>query len=294
MHWIQLTICSEIMQAERIGELLNQLGASAVTCHNNGQQEIFEPELQTTPLWNQTQVTGLFPTDANVKKILQQLKKNLSREIYNSHQITILPNKDWIREYQQNFQPLKFGKNLWVCPSWHKIPDPKATNIILDPGLAFGTGTHATTALCLKWLAANIKNSEIIIDYGCGSGILAIAAVKLGAKKAYAIDIDPQALIAAQTNRSNNRLSAEQLSISFPQQLPAIKADVLIANILSKPLIELAPIFAELTKLNGRLILSGILGEQITEICAAYHAWFTFAPPIYKDEWVCLAGVKER
>src|SRR5260221_347264 len=261
MSWIQLTITADITEAEHISELLNQLGAVAVTFHNAGQPPIFEPELHTTPLWNRTQVIGLFDADANIKIILQQLKKNIYPTTFNSHQVEILANKDWIREYQQNFQPLKFGKNLWVCPSWHKIPDPNAVNIILDPGLAFGTGTHATTALCLEWLETHIKNSDVVIDYGCGSGILGIAALKLGANRTYAIDIDPQALTAVENNRTSNQLSEEQLPVFLPQQLPPVKADILIANILAKPLIELAAIFSPLIKPHGKLVLSGILQE---------------------------------
>lgn len=294
MHWIQLTLIADLVAAEPISELFHQSGAIAVTFHNAGQQPIFEPELQTTPLWNKTQVIGLFDANADIKILLQQLKKNVSQEVFHSQRIEILSEKDWIREYQQNFQPLKFGKNLWVCPSWHKIPDNHAVNIILDPGLAFGTGTHATTALCLEWLEANIKNSEVVIDYGCGSGILAIAALKLGAKQSYAIDIDPQALTAVETNRSSNQLSTTQLLAFFPQHLPIIKVDILIANILAKPLIELAETFSSLIKSQGKLVLSGILLEQVTEVCAVYQPWFKFSPPIYKDEWARLEGVKER
>jgi ribosomal protein L11 methyltransferase len=191
----------------------------------------------------------------------------------------------------ERFKPLCFGPRLWICPSWLPIPDPEAVNILLDPGLAFGTGTHPTTALCLEWLANTNLNQAQIIDYGCGSGILAIAALKLGAAGAIAVDHDPQALLAARENATRNAV-APYLQTLSPSELTETRADFLIANILADPLLELAPCFARLVSPGGRLALSGITQDQVQQLAQAYNYWFTFDIPAVRENWALLTGYR--
>ena len=191
------------------------------------------------------------------------------------------------------FQPLQFGRRLWICPKWHTPPQPDDVNIMLDPGLAFGTGTHPTTALCLEWLDSKDLNGKTMIDYGCGSGILAIAAAKLGAHQVYAVDHDPQALNAT-TNNAIANLVDDRISISAPVALPDLTVDVLLANILAGPLLDLAPRFAQLVRKGGSLVLSGILNEQTSILMEKYHTWFNMEPATTREEWVRLNGQRNN
>ncbi len=201
-----------------------------------------------------------------------------------------IADEDWVRRSLDQFKPMKFGKRLWICPSWFTPPEPNDVNIILDPGLAFGTGTHPTTALCLEWLDEHINAQHLVIDYGCGSGILSLAALKLGAKRVFAVDNDEQALEATLRNGEKNGFIPPELQTYLPNELPVEQADLLIANILAQPLIELAPLFAKRVKPHGKLILSGILPSQTEEITKAYSPWFNMQPPDFKEEWSRISG----
>ena len=197
MPWTQFIIHSSARNADLLAELLERFGAQAVTFRDGADQAIFEPDLGTTPLWQQTTVTGLFASDTDLTPLLLQLSLHYPDGLP-AHSIQNLEDQDWERTCLDRFHPMRYGKRLWIVPNWQKPPDPTATNVMLDPGLAFGTGTHPTTALCLEWLEQHITEQQDILDFGCGSGILAIAAIKLGAHRVVAVDIDPQALVASQ------------------------------------------------------------------------------------------------
>ncbi len=208
------------------------------------------------------------------------------------HKIEQIEDKDWEREWMANFHPMRFGERLWICPSWRDVPDPDAVNVMLDPGLAFGTGTHPTTSLCLTWLDGLDLAGKTVIDFGCGSGILAIAALKLGASQAIGIDIDPQAIQASRDNAERNGV-ADRLSLYLPHQQPEnLQADVVVANILAGPLRELAPLISVLPKSGGHLGLSGVLESQAESVCEAYVAHFALDPVAVKEEWCRITGVK--
>lgn len=287
----QLKIITDAVNADALSDLLMEAGAVAVSFEDAKDQPIYEPAQQQTPLWDQTCVCGLFNADADEKKICAFLQEKMAIK---NCQFETLPEKNWVEETQKNFPPLHFGKNLWICPSWEKITIPNAIVVYLNPGLAFGTGTHATTALCLEWLEANIKPNDLVIDYGCGSGILGIAAIKLGAKQVWAIDHDPQALEATKANAALNQINESQLITAKPDNPPPWLANILIANILAQPLIDLAEKFATLLVPQGHLVLSGILREQVENVVKAYRYYFRFNPPAFKNEWVRLNGIRQQ
>src|SRR5690606_25394554 len=203
-----------------------------------------------------------------------------------------IADQDWERSWMDNFKPMRFGRRLWIVPSWHEAPEPDAVNLLLDPGLAFGTGTHPTTALCLEWLDSQGLDGLQVIDFGCGSGILAIAALLLGADRVTGTDIDPQALEASRDNAQRNQLADERLPLYLPADMPAEPADILVANILAGPLVSLAPQLTGLVKPGGRIALSGILAEQTEEILAAYRDAFELDPVADKDGWLRVSGVR--
>jgi len=293
MPWLQLNIQTTAEYTDSINTYLNLLGAVAITLQDAADQPLLEPELNTTPLWDQVNILSLFNPDISIDKIIAFIKTQLSNNAIRSYHTELLAEKNWERAWLKDFHAMKFGKNLWICPSVETPVDPNAVNIILDPGLAFGTGTHPTTALCLEWLDANPPQNQTVIDYGCGSGILAIAALKLGAQEVWAIDHDEQALIATRDNAERNQINLNQLQIALPKQLPKLQADLLIANIIANPLIELAPYFAQLIKPHGKIVLSGILKSQTDDIKQAYAEWFTIKNIAEKDEWIRIEGVRE-
>jgi ribosomal protein L11 methyltransferase len=208
-----------------------------------------------------------------------------------------LEESDWVRLTQSQFDPIRISQRLWIVPTWHTPTDPTAINIALDPGLAFGTGSHPTTRLCLRWLDANIKGGESVLDYGCGSGILAIAAIKLGSGSAIGVDLDAQAVVASRDNALANQVRAD---FYLPEACPELgrrgvslsQYDVVVANILTNPLRALAPLLAGATKTGGRIVLSGILAEQAEEVMRIYAQWFDLAPAVLEDGWCCLSGAK--
>lgn len=294
MPWLQLRIQTHAESAPLLNALLNLLGAVAVTLQDAADQPIYEPAPETTPLWAQTQVIALFPEKTDLAKIMPFLTEQVGAAKIIRHSIELIEEQNWERAWLEHFHPMQFGKRLWICPSVQAPPDPNAVNIILDPGLAFGTGTHPTTALCLEWLDGQDMQDKIVIDYGCGSGILAIAALKLGAHEVWAIDYDSQALEATLDNASRNQIDSKKLHVLAPDKLSTIKADVILANILANPLIELAPRFAELLNTDGKIVLSGILANQLQGVLAAYQPWFKLLPHTQREEWVRLEGIRNK
>lgn len=285
MPWKELHITTTADQADKIGDQLSEFGASAITFHDGGDQPIFEPSKTTPRIWEKTVVVGLFDSELD----LSPLKNQLST--YDVITVDVA-DEDWVRRSLDSFQPIKFGKKLWVTPSWQSPPEPEAINVVLDPGLAFGTGSHPTTSLCLTWLDENIQSEQQVIDYGCGSGILGIAALKLGAKQVFAVDNDEQALESANQNCKQNNLHPPVFVTFLPEDLPIIQADLVIANILAQPLINLAPTLAALTRPGGKILLSGILTDQVENIIIAYNHWFRMQQPVFKEKWVSLAGIR--
>lgn len=294
MAWLQVKITVEPAQIELASELLPHVGAVAVTLQDAADQPVLEPEVGTTPLWDQTRIIALFELNHNIDNAMADLEYMLNASSPLSYQIERLEDKDWERVWMDTYQPMKFGSGLWICPSWCPPPDPAATNIMLDPGLAFGTGTHPTTALCLEWLDAHPPEKQVVIDYGCGSGILAIAACKLGAAKVMAVDNDPQAITATTDNAERNNITGNVLHTFLPSELPKdLSAQVILANILAKPLIELAPAFAQLTAAGSKIALSGILENQQSEILEAYQPWFDITTQKIFDGWVLISGLRK-
>lgn len=289
MPWLQLRITSQRQQAQSIEDGLLDAGALSVTLEDNADQPILEPGLGETPLWDSTRITGLFDATVDTQKIDQQLTALLTNT---ESRWELLEDKDWEREWMANYHPIQCGNRLWICPSWQMPPAPEAVNLLLDPGLAFGTGTHPTTFLCLQWLDRLNLQDKHVIDYGCGSGILAIAALLLGAKTATGIDIDPQALIATDDNANRNHIAPARIHTFFPKKAPNETADIVIANILAGPLTELAQTLAALTRPGGLLCLSGIMQSQADIVMQSYTPWFDFDPIASKEEWVRLTATR--
>lgn len=279
-------------QAEDLGDALMENGAVSVTFQDTHDNPVFEPLPGETRLWGDTDVIGLFDAETEMHEVIAGLEPHPLLGPGFPHKIEQIEDKDWEREWMDNFHPMRFGQRLWICPSWRDVPDPDAVNVMLDPGLAFGTGTHPTTALCLAWLDGLDLAGKTVIDFGCGSGILAIAALKLGAASAIGIDIDPQAIQASRANAERNGVS-ERLSLFLPQEQPAdLSADVVVANILAGPLRELAPLISVLPVTGGHLGLSGVLASQAASVCEAYEEKFALDPVAEKEEWCRITGVR--
>ena len=290
MAWLQLIIPTNEKEADQLSDALMEQGAVSVTLQDMQDQPMLEPAIGTTPMWSQTRAVGLFDANVDLVKIIIQIEQQLRIKI-SDWKGEPLEDKDWVRAWMDNFKPMQFGEKLWVVPSTYEPPQPDAANILLDPGLAFGTGTHPTTSMCLEWLDANPPTDKEIIDFGCGSGILAIGAILLGAKHAEAIDLDPQALLATIDNAEKNNVS-QNIKTYLPNQFKNSTAPLLLANILASPLIELAPYFTELTESKGQIVLSGILAEQADKVLSAYKENFDIKIWKQQDDWICLAGKK--
>lgn len=292
MPWIQIKLNSNAKDAEALGDELMETGSVSVTFQDSHDTPVFEPLPGETRLWGDTDVIGLYDAETDMKWVVAQLENSPLLGAGFVHKIEQIEDKDWEREWMDNFHPMRFGQRLWICPSWRDVPDPTAVNVMLDPGLAFGTGTHPTTSLCLEWLDGLDLEGKTVIDFGCGSGILAIAALKLGAAQAIGIDIDPQAILASRDNAERNGVS-ERLSLYLPKDQPQdLQADVVVANILAGPLRELAPMISVLPRAGGYLGLSGVLASQAESVADAYRADFNIDPVAEKDEWCRITGVK--
>ena len=292
MAWHQISVITDKQIAPSVSDFFSDLGAVSVTYMDAEDQPVYEPPPGETKIWRLTKVIALFELDTEpelVKTVLfSQFKDQLLKNWFHE----VLQDQAWERTWMEHYQPMKFGASLWVCPTGQEKSESGTVCMTLDPGLAFGTGTHPTTALCLEWLANHDLTDKVVIDYGCGSGILAVAALLLGAKQAYAIDIDPQAMTATRANAEKNKV-VDRIECYLPEQFSGLQADIVIANILAKPLCELSEQISELIKENGKLILSGILNEQAESVMMAYeHHNINIQTPEIQGDWCRLDGKK--
>ena len=309
MSFLQLILPIGAADPAPYEDALLEAGASSITLEDEGDDPVLEPLPGTTPLWPRVRLKALFDGDADPEELLQILNAELSGALAGplaNASFETLADRAWEREWLKDFKPMRFGQRLWICPGGQQ-PDaeqlrgsPAPVLIELDPGLAFGTGTHPTTALCLEWLDAAAVAGKRVIDYGCGSGILAIAAAKLGAAEVLAVDIDPQALLATHENAERNgvaplihaRLVDAPADDSRDARVDIPLADILLANILAGPLESLAPAFAARVRAGGRLVLSGILRNQAEAVASRYAPWFDIGPVALRDDWARLDGVR--
>lgn len=298
MAWQQLHIQCEKSQSEMTETLLLEANALSISLDDAGDQPLFEPLPGEAPLWDDVIITGLFETNVNLEELGQEIAQNVvATRVWVSH----VDDKDWEREWMKHYQPIECANNLWIVPKWLTPPNPKATNILMDPGLAFGTGYHATTRLCIDWLTEQDLANKVVIDYGCGSGILGIVALRLGAKQVYAVDIDPQAILATRQNAERNEV-AQQLQAFLPEEFQTfcqtnaiLPVDMITANILAKPLISLAPYFATLIKPQGQIVLAGLIENQVDDVKQGYQPFFSMDNDFtYKQQedrhWHRLSG----
>lgn len=292
MSWLQLSFETTRDDAQRLSDALEEAGALSVSLEGADAEPLFETDWNdTTPVWKRARVLALFSEDTDVSAAMQMVAVLLALPAAPSYQSETVADQDWVRVWMERWRPIQFGNNLWVVPSWLAPPDPSAANIILDPGMAFGTGTHATTAMCLEWLAQHAPRDQNVIDYGCGSGILAIAALKLGARSALGVDSDPQALTVSTENAERNGV-LDRLILCLPEAVPPeASADVLLANILAPALVALAARLTALTRPGGSLLLSGLLAHQAQEVQDAYAQDFSFEQ-VVTDDWALLIGHK--
>jgi len=291
MDWLQISFQIEKSQADLISEVLTGLGSLSITYSDTLDDAIYEPPVGQTPLWDNVTVNALFSTDVNQEDIEASIF-----EICNVNALTsfILKDRVWEDECKKDFHSMKFGENLWVCPSWESQAELPSDAIVInmDPGLAFGTGSHQTTSLCLEYLDNNPPKNIDVIDFGCGTGILAIAAAKLGASRVLAIDNDPQAVISSKDNIINNQCESIIKTIHSEDEIDFEGCDLLIANILTNPLIKLAPTFAALVSSGGGLLLSGILKKQVDRVVGCYSEYFTNLEVSNIDEWYRVTGTR--
>ena len=294
MSWTNLIVQTNKEDVDSISDFLIALGAISTSIENtnlnqNNEELIFgEPYNQTQQFWENNTVQALFNNSIDIELIKAALTTKFNTLNF-SIEVSDIQDQDWVKLTQSQFSPINIQDQLWIIPSWHKIQDNKAINLILDPGQAFGTGTHATTHLCLIWLLNNIKNNVTVLDYGCGSGILSIAAKKIGAKKVFGVDIDDQAIKSSQENAEINNV---EIIWNNTENRLDYKADLVVANILSSPLSVLAPILANHCNTKGKIALSGILKSQEEDIKKIYSTWFNFNPSSIKDGWVLISGTK--
>ncbi len=294
MPWLQVKISAPREEAELLEDALLASGALSVTLEDDGGQAILEPSPGETPLWEQTRLTALFSADMDTAAVSDKLRSRFPKMNLALHWEPVA-DRHWEREWMKDYQPIRCGERLLICPSWATPDYPSSANtvkLILDPGLAFGTGSHPTTFLCLQWLEQQDLTGQTVIDYGCGSGILGIAALLLGARSAVCVDIDPQALLATRENTRRNCVDPHRIATCLPDALPIVQAEVVVANILAGPLIELAPKLADLTLPGGKLCLSGILADQSAALIDRYRSWFDMSTPSLFEEWVRLSAIK--
>jgi ribosomal protein L11 methyltransferase len=293
MQFVEISCGVEEAACESVETALADLGAESLTLEAGSDEELLEPGPGETPLWGDLRLRALFFTDESPTGLLERLSTTVGTMAARDWSVRVVANQEWERAWMDHYHPMRFGSRLWICPSHRRIDDPQAVVVRLDPGLAFGTGTHPTTALCLDWLAGQDLATASVVDYGCGSGILAVAALMLGAERALAVDNDPQALIATRDNARRNGVDA-RLQVCAPLDAPVAQADVLVANILSGVVIELAPILIGQVRRGGRLALSGILERQAGEVQRAYAADCPLEILSARDGWVLLGGTVTR
>ncbi|MBY0579921.1 MAG: 50S ribosomal protein L11 methyltransferase [Burkholderiales bacterium] len=293
MSWLSITAEISAPDAEPFSDALLELGAISVDIHDphagtSREQAIFnEPGEPCEKVWDTARITALFEPGIAPEKVVVAASAEAGLDHVPDYILGEVREQDWVRLTQSQFSPIRISDRLWITPTWHDAPEPDAINLVLDPGLAFGTGSHPTTRLCLEWLDRHIEGGETVLDYGCGSGILAIAALKLGASLAVGIDIDPQAIQSSRQNALQNHV---EIAFYTPHDAPSGTYDVVVANILTNPLKLLAPLLA--ASARRRIVLSGILQRQAEEVAGIYSEWFEMEAPVVSDGWACLAGQK--
>lgn len=301
MAWITLVIKTDSAHAELLSDALMEQGALSVDIHDaaadtqNEQMLFGEPGEPGGEIWQNAEVSAMFDQGASIETILQHAAEIAQLGFLPQCRVEHVEEQDWVRLTQSQFDPIQISPRLWIVPTWHQLPDPDAINLILDPGLAFGTGSHPTTQLCLQWLDRRVQPGDKVLDYGCGSGILAIAALKLGASHACGIDIDPQAIKSSLDNALRNNCDPTQFvfgATNQPQESNAAM-DIVVANILANPLTILAPILAQAVRPQGHIALSGILQEQAEEVRQVYQRWFEMEVADEQEGWVLLTGSKK-
>lgn len=291
MIWRQFTMNLEYLEADAVERILIDHGAHSITFGDAGDNPVLEPAPGSTPLWPETNITGLFSADADMDTLRRDLLHTFDLADLPEHHVSSLEDRAWEREWLKEFRPMRFGDHLWVSPHGMKVEDTQAVVVWLDPGLAFGTGTHETTALCLEWLSGLDLTGKRVLDVGCGSGILSIAALKLAAASVDGLDIDEQAITASRQNAADNKVG-KQLRLSTNLSEFNGEYDIVIANILAGTLIELAAELSKRTMHGGRIALSGILSEQVEEVSGAFVDWFTLDPPAVRNNWARITGRK--
>jgi ribosomal protein L11 methyltransferase len=297
MEWQQFVMNLETLDPASVEEVLVRHGAQSVTFSDAGDAPVLEPGPGETPFWKSTRISGLFGPDADMAGLLEELRTSLQLEQLPDHHWEALADREWEREWLKDFGPMRFGERLWVCPATSHPGQQGAVVVRLDPGLAFGTGTHATTAMCLEWLDSLDLQGRSLLDFGCGSGVLAIAALKLGCGHAHAVDIDAQAVLATRCNAAQNDVQA-RLTVTASAEDIAGPFDVVVANILAGPLAERAAAIVKQLRAGGWLGLSGILSEQAGEVVEAYAPWVDFDAPEFRTQggqtWTRLTGRKRH
>lgn len=288
--WLQFSMDVDKRHAEVLSDLVQEAGALSVTLQDAVGELLIEPQPGTTPLWTRVRVVALFPEGTDLVALQWQIRAQFPHQELHM-QAEPLADRDWTTAWRDEFHPMCFGERLWVCPKDARCPQPDAVVVRLDPGVAFGTGTHTTTALCLEWLDRHPPEGRSVIDYGCGSGILAIAACRLGADPVHAVDIDPQAVAATRDNARDNGI-LQGLTACLPEDLQAPPVSLLIANILANPLCELAPLLSASLRPGATILLTGILDQQAATVQSAYETWIEFAGPIRREGWVLLTGTR--
>ena len=290
--WQELSYTANKDHVDALEDWLFAAGAVSVTLEDDADQPLLEPGPGETPLWDAVRLTALFPGDMDLQPLLDTTPP---QPVLDTPQAPVrVVDQEWARVWEEQFHPMKMGTRLWICPSWTPPPDPDAINILLDPGLAFGTGNHPTTAMCLSALDAGLSEGQRVIDYGCGSGILGIAAARLGAATVLAVDNDPQAITASLDNAAKNQVDGATFSAVLPDDAwvhsALASADWVVANILAGPLIDLAPRLISLIAPGGRLLLAGLLSDQVEAVAAAYAPTVNLSVVDQVEEWVLLAG----
>jgi len=287
----------ESLNPDVVEKIFARNGAHSITFTDAGDQPVLEPAPGESPLWSETQITGLFSPGTDLRHLQDDLRQSLQLDHWPRHRIEDLADRVWEREWLKDLGPMKFGERLWICPNDTNAEDSEAVIMRLDPGLAFGTGTHPTTALCLDWLDSLSLSEATMLDYGCGSGVLAIAALKLGCKTATAMDIDPQAVTATLQNAKKNGVEAQLRVLDSADKVEA-QFDVVVANILADPLIGLAASIAAHVGSGRILALSGILSEQVDAVLDAYRPWIDFDDPVLRTQgkqiWARLTGTRNQ
>ncbi|MCX7099089.1 MAG: 50S ribosomal protein L11 methyltransferase [Methylococcales bacterium] len=292
MAWHQLSVITNENTAPKLADFFSHLGAVSVTYMDAEDEPVYEPAIGETKIWSNTQVIALYELDADPGQIKSLVLQKFNNTDLHDWQLEAVDDQEWERAWMEHYKPMKFADRLWVCPTDQERYEPNTVCLTLDPGLAFGTGTHPTTALCLEWLASHEVKDKTIIDYGCGSGILAVAAILLGGDCAHAVDIDPQAITATQSNALKNKVQ-DKINCYLPEQFSPFQADIVLANILAKPLIDMAGQIADLVAPGGQLVLSGILYEQAEAVISAYQPYINFRPLTQQEDWIRLEGIKQ-